>query len=84
MKSTLKALDKILSEASDAIGGSNRPEEVPDGFFTLAELAAHMGLPRETIRDRLERQVTVGKMEKRIFRVFLTNRVIPVAHYRKL
>jgi DNA-binding GntR family transcriptional regulator len=61
------------------IGG--RPEIVPEGWLTLAQICAKTGISQTTIRTRLIKLIEAGKMECRLFRIFTGKQTIPVKHY---
>jgi hypothetical protein len=61
------------------IGG--RPEIVPEGWLTLAQISAKTGIAPTTIKSQLIKLIEAEKMECRLFRIFTGKQTIPVKHY---
>jgi hypothetical protein len=59
-------------------------EQVPAGWFTVAQLADETRHARATIGARMRDMVRRGKAETRRFRVMTGRGVYPVPHYRLL
>jgi hypothetical protein len=67
---------QILSQSSVA------PDEVPAGWFTVAQLADKLDRSHCNTSERVRKMVAAGKAEKKMFRIQLDERVRPVPHYR--
>ena len=57
-------------------------EEVPKGWFTVAQLAQKWGKAECTTGERIRRLFNEGKVERKNFTVQLEQRVRPVPHYK--
>lgn len=79
---TLKA-DKQLAKWCDILSQPTTPvEEVPEGWFTVKQLAKARGRSMCNTSEQVRRMVELGKAEKRNFNIQLAERVRPTAHYR--
>lgn len=67
---------QILSQSSVA------PDEVPAGWFTVAQLADKLDRSHCNTSERVRKMVAAGKAEKKMFRIQLEEKVRPVPHYR--
>lgn len=67
---------QILSQSSMA------PDEVPAGWFTVAQLADKLDRSHCNTSERVRKMVAAGKAEKKMFRIQLEEKVRPVPHYR--
>lgn len=67
---------QILSQSSVA------PDEVPAGWFTVAQLADKLNRSHCNTSERVRKMVAAGKAEKKMFRIQLEEKVRPVSHYR--
>jgi predicted transcriptional regulator len=57
-------------------------EQVPAGWFTVADLADEMKRDRSTVSQRMRDMVKRGKAEMRRFRIMTGRGVYPVPHYK--
>ena len=67
---------QILSQSSIV------PDKVPDGWFTVAQLADRIDPSNSNTSERVRKMVAAGKAEKKMFRIQLEEKVRPVPHYR--
>ena len=75
--------DKELQRWCEVLSGSTlAPEEVPEGWFTVAQLAERLDRSVCNTSERVRRMVAAGKAEKKSFRIQLAEKVRPVSHYR--
>lgn len=58
------------------------PEEVPAGWFTVAQLADELGKSVCNTSERVRKMVKNGLAERKDFAIQLEQRVRPVPHYR--
>jgi hypothetical protein len=66
------------SDLLEALRASVVSSEVPKGFYTVKQLSQDTGLSESIIRKRL-----AGiKHKRKVFRVMLGSRLVPVPHYR--
>lgn len=64
-----------------AVSGS--PDEVPENFHTVKEVAVMTGFSEVWTYKKLLRLVEQGKAEKRTFRIVINSqRTLPVSHYK--
>lgn len=61
---------------------SVQPDKVPPGWFTIAELADHIGKAVCTTSQRVKRMLKRGQVERQDFVIQLEQRTRPVPHYR--
>ena len=79
---TTKA-DKQLIQWCEALSQPVTPvEEVPEGWFTIKQIAKARGRSDCATSEQVRRMVEVGKAEKCNFTIRLAERVRPVPHYR--
>ena len=70
-----------IEALGSAVSGS--PDEVPEDFHTVKEVAALTGFSGVWTYKKLLRLVEQGKAEKRTFRIVISNqRTLPVSHYK--
>lgn len=70
-----------IEALGSAVSGS--PDEVPEDFHTVKEVAAMTGFSEVWTYKKLLRLVEQGKAEKRTFRVVVNGtRTLPVGHYK--
>ena len=62
----------------DALRASVVPTEVPPGFYTVVQLAQHLGIDRRTMAGRLAKMT----LEKKLFKIQQGQVCRPVPHYR--
>ena len=58
------------------------PDQVPPGWFTIAQLAKQIDRSVCNTSQRVSRMVAEGKAEKKLYRIQLQEKVRPVPHYR--
>lgn len=62
---------------------SGDPEPVPDGWLTVPQLVHREKIPSPTLKRRLKRLLSAGKVERKSFRLKVKDgRLMPIAHYR--
>ena len=70
-----------IEALGSAVSGS--PDEVPEDFHTVKEVAAMTGFSEVWTYKKLLRLVEQGKAEKRTFRIVVNGtRTLPVGHYK--
>lgn len=70
-----------IKALGSAVSGS--PDEVPDGWYTVKEVAAMTGFSEVWTYKKLLRLEQQGDAEKRVFRIIVSgNRTLPVSHYK--
>ena len=70
-----------IEALGSAVSGS--PDEVPEDFHTVKEVAVMTGFSEVWTYKKLLRLVQQGKAEKRTFRIVIGgNRTLPVSHYK--
>jgi hypothetical protein len=75
--------DKQLAQWCEALSQSSIPvEEVPEGWFTIKQLAKARGRSECITSTQVRRKIEQGLAEKRNFTIRLSERVRPVPHYR--
>jgi len=75
--------DKQLLQWCEALSQPVTPvEEVPEGWYTIKQLAKARGRSECNTSEQVRRMVEMGKAEKRNFTIRLAERVRPVPHYR--
>ena len=57
-------------------------DEVPAGWFSVAQLADQLGKSICNTSERVRRMVAEGKAEKKLYRIQLAEKVRPVPHYK--
>lgn len=67
---------EILSQSAVSI------DEVPAGWFSVAQLADQLGKSICNTSERVRKMVKNGLAERKDFRIQLEQRVRPVPHYR--
>jgi len=67
---------EVLSQPVAAV------EEVPDGWYTVKQLAKARGRSERNTSELIRRMIDLGRAEKRNFTIHLSERVRPVPHYR--
>lgn len=67
---------EILSQSAVAL------DEVPAGWFTVAQLADRLGKSVCNTNERVRRMVAEGRAEKKLYRIQLAEKTRPVPHYR--
>jgi hypothetical protein len=81
MKTT--KVDKQLAQWCQALAQPTTPvEEVPEGWFTVKQLAKARGRSECITSEQVRRMVEQGLCEKRSFTIRLSERVRSVSHYR--
>ena len=79
---TTKA-DKQLAAWCDILSQPVTPvEEVPDGWYTIKQLAKARGRSECATNEQVRRMIELGMAEKCNFTIRLAERVRPVPHYR--
>lgn len=82
MKKQIKK-DSELTRWCDMLTTSSvKPDEVPEGWFTVATLADQIGKSLCTTSERVRKMVLRGTVERKDFKIQLEQRVRPVPHYR--
>jgi hypothetical protein len=82
-KITAEQIEDSLARWSKALSSpSIEPEQVPEGWFTVAQLAEKIDRSHCNTGERVRRMVAAGKAEKKLFRIKLEEKVRPVPHYR--
>lgn len=82
-KVTAEQIEDALARWSKALSSpSVEPEQVPDGWFTVAQLADKLDRSHCNTSERVRKMVAAGKAEKKMFRIQLEQKVRPVPHYR--
>lgn len=83
-KITAEQINASLKRFGEELGKCNtaKAEEVPAGWFTMAELAEEIGMSESNARRRMVHMLKAGAVEKRIYRIQLERQVRPVPHYR--
>ena len=75
--------DKQLAQWCEALSQPTIPvEEVPEGWFTIKQLAKARGRSECITSTQVRRKIEQGLAEKRNFTIRLAERVRPVPHYR--
>jgi predicted transcriptional regulator len=75
--------DKQLLQWCEALSQSTMPvDEVPEGWFTVKQLAKARGRSECATGEQVRRMVEAGMAERRNFTIRLAERVRPVPHYR--
>jgi predicted transcriptional regulator len=75
--------DKQLRQWCEALSQPSTPvEEVPEGWFTIKELAKARGRSECATGEQVRRMTEQGLCEKRNFTIRLAEKVRPVPHYR--
>jgi hypothetical protein len=75
--------DKQLAAWCDILSQPVTPvEEVPEGWFTIKQLAKARGRSECITSEQVRRMIDQGMCEKRNFTIRLSERVRPVPHYR--
>ncbi len=75
--------DKQLLQWCEALSQPVTPvEEVPEGWYTIKQLAKARGRSECNTSEQVRRMVEMGKAEKRNFTIRLAERVRPVPHYK--
>mgnify|MGYP001312845670 CR=1 FL=1 len=74
----------IGAEWMEALGGAlhRGPEQVPEGWHTVREIAAMTGYSEVWTYKKLLRLVEQGKAEIKRFRITTGQRTMRVAHYQ--
>ncbi len=76
-------IDKDLKRWCDVLAQSSiQIDEVPQGWFTTAQIADMIGKSVCTTSERIRKMVKEGSAERKDFRIQLEQRVRPVPHYR--
>jgi len=57
-------------------------DDVPPGWFTVAELAAELNKAHVTVSERIRKLIKAGAAERQDFVIQLEQRARPVPHYR--
>lgn len=85
-KITSEQIESSLKRFSQELVNSTttQPEEVPPGWFTVAELAEEIGKSHCTTSERVRRMLKRGQVERKDFTIKLDQRIRPVPHYRLL
>ena len=60
----------------------NEVDEIPDGWFSAADLANRLKKNRDTISGQISTAVREGRAEVKKFRVMTGRGAYPVPHYR--
>lgn len=82
-KVTAEQIEDSLTRWSKALSSpSVEPEQVPEGWFTVAQLADRIDRSICNTSERVRKMVAAGKAEKKMFRIQLEEKVRPVPHYR--
>ena len=68
---------KVLQESVEG-----KPDEVPAGWHTTAQLRKSFDLSETALRRRLNRLMQSNRVETREFRIRVNERVVRVPHYR--
>jgi hypothetical protein len=62
--------------------GASRPDEIPDGWVSIADMALELGMPMRTASNRALLLVQQGKLQRRQFKVKIPGRGLsPVWYY---
>jgi predicted transcriptional regulator len=78
-----KQKDSDLRRWCDMLSTSSvLPDEIPEGWFTVATLADQIGKSICTTSQRVRKMVVRGIVERKDFKIQLEQRVRPVPHYR--
>ena len=77
INTSLKRFSQELAKCS-----TTEAEEVPPGWFTVAELAEEIGKAVCTTSERIKRMLKRGQVERKDFTIQLDQRIRPVPHYR--
>lgn len=62
--------------------GGAKPDEVPKGWHTAAEIATQIGRSQPHTSKLLRTGVADGSVERRDYRIRTGNRLYPVGHYK--
>jgi len=73
-------LKKLMSEANL----SGKPDDVPEGWMTLAQMATQAGVVDTTMRARVTKWIMNGLIQKKRFRIRAGRQVTEVWHYNKI
>lgn len=77
--------DLVASAWSAAFLETATPADVvPAGWHLVRDLAKTLKTPVPTLQVKLKRLLTVGKAERKMFRIKLSRQTRPVPHYRLL
>jgi len=81
---THEQINASLKKFSQELANSTttEAEEVPPGWFTVAELAEEIGKSHCTTSERVRRMLKRGQVEREDFTIKLDQRIRPVPHYR--
>ena len=83
MKSQSSKPDANLAKWCEILSSpSITAEQVPEGWFTVAQLAQKVDRSHCNTSERVRKMVAAGKAEKKMFRIQLEEKVRPVPHYR--
>lgn len=62
--------------------GNKRADKVPEGFLTIRQWAEECGTPRRTMIERMDKLVSAGKSECRVYGIRVNAGIFQVKHYR--
>jgi hypothetical protein len=75
--------DSDLRRWCDMLTASSvEPDEVPEGWFTVAELAEQIGKSVCNTSERVRKMVKHNRALRKDFKIQLEQRVRPVPHYK--
>lgn len=75
-KDDISWLEKLHQEVT------NQAEEVPEGWYTVKEMAQKINLSDSQTRKIVFKGIEMGSVETRKFRIKTALRAYPVPHYR--
>jgi hypothetical protein len=82
MKNKKTANDWLLDLMGE-IGPHGVPDQVPEGWITLAQMQEVTGLPTSTMNGRVQRMLKKGKIQKKKYKIRAGHQIVSVWHYNK-
>jgi DNA-binding HxlR family transcriptional regulator len=73
-----------MADWAVALSDAYKPDEVPEGWHTVGEMADTLGLADTTLHRRLRKLISDGRAERKVFKIKLERCHRDVTHYRLL
>jgi hypothetical protein len=83
MKKEEKTANDWLSELLLSTGSCAKPDDVPEGWMTIKQMAKLANAPESTMKHRVDNWIKRDLVIKKSFKIFTGRQVAGVAHYIK-
>lgn len=83
MKQKDKTANDWLSELLLSAGSCVKPDDVPEGWLTMKQMAKMANAPESTMKHRVDNWLKRDLLVKKSFKIFTGRQIAEVAHYIK-